>query len=211
MVPFIGGATPTWPKHARVWHLYALPDLTLPENRRFTDLAQRHRDILAERFAHVVVPVAPQWLHATVAMVTTPQVPDLSPATLDRLFEELSSALRPLEPITVWAAPHVGRTGPGLDLAPDEGFAELAAATNTVLDRVLDQRSPYHPPAPHITTGYCHQDGDSGPVASALRASRPTRAPLTFEQVCLIQVAQDARAHTYTWAEPAALIPLRGR
>jgi hypothetical protein len=209
MQPFIGHGTPRWPDGARVTHVYALPDPDRPDNHAFFDLARRHQTILTEKFSHLVAPVAEEWLHATVHMATSPTAPPPSREVLSDLAAALHHHLADQVEFTVWAAPHVGSSGPGLDLSPDEGFDRLRAATAVALDEVLGQeRASYRPNAPHVTTGYCHTAGDSGPAASALRASRPSRAPLVISRVGLVMVTQDASHHTYRW-EPLLTVNLK--
>ncbi|WP_028648068.1 hypothetical protein [Nocardiopsis sp. CNT312] len=211
MQPFIGHGTPLWPPDARVLHLYLVPDRDHPANAGFFELAERHRRILTQRFAHLVAPVQPPWLHSTVQMVTEPGAPSLSEHKLADLIDQLTSRLTPLAPFILEAAPHVGASGSGLDLAPDGDFDRLVEITGTVLDTVLgSSRAAYRTNAPHITTSYCHTAGDSGPVASALRASRPSRAQLAVTSVSLVDVVQDAEHHTYRWEPPVAVIALQG-
>jgi hypothetical protein len=210
MRTFIGGTTPHWPEGTRVPHVYALPDPDRPDNDDFFDLARRHRTILTGRFAHLVTPVSEPWLHATVHMVSEPTGPSPAPEVLRDLAAALHHHLADQSEFTVWAAPHVGSSGPGLDLSPDEDFDQLRVATAVALDEVLGQeRASYRPNAPHVTTGYCHTAGGSGPVASALRTSRPSRAPLLISQVGLVMVTQDAAHHTYQWEPPLAVIDLK--
>ena len=209
MVPFIGQGTPAWPEGVGRLHLYALPDPTVAANTAFFDLAQRHHQLLDAHFTDLVAPVEPKWLHATVQMVTAPAAAPLPEAVRADLVDALHQELAGLEEFVVWAAPHVGRFGPGLDLAPDEGFGHLIAATGAALDSVLgERRSSYRTGPPHITTGYAHTAGDSGPLASRLRASRPTRAPLTITELVLVDVTQDPHRHTYRWDEPLDRFPL---
>lgn len=210
MKPFIGQGTAQWPKGVLVPHLYLLPDRSNDANTGFFDLASRHRQIL-DRFSHLLTPVQEPWLHATVQMVTDPHAPHLSEEVLSELIDQLGAQIAPLPAFELEAAPHVGKSGPGLDLAPDEDFDRLVEVTGTVLATVLGPaRASYRSPAPHITTGYCHTAGDSGPVASALRASRPSRARLVVESVALVIVAQDAEQHAYRWEPPLSLFPLNG-
>jgi hypothetical protein len=185
--------------NTRVPHLYLLPDQHDQQNQGFFDLARRHRTILTG-FADLLTPVQEPWLHATVQMVTDPHAPPLDGPVVGELITHLRSRLEPLPECTLWAAPHVGTYGPGLDLAPDEDFDQLVEVTGTALDTVLGQaRASYRTGPPHITTGYCHTSGDSGPVASALRACRPSRAALVISQVALVMVTQDADRHTNNW------------
>lgn len=211
MKPFIGAGTAQWPEGTLVPHLYLLPNRSNTANADFFDLAARHRQILADRFSHLLTPVQERWLHATVQMVSDPHTPHLSKDVLSELIDRLGSQISPLTPFAMEAAPHVGKSGPGLDLAPDGDFDRLVEVTGAVLDAVLGQtRASYRTNAPHITTGYCHTAADSGPVASALRASRPSRARLIVDSVALVMVTQDAGQHAYKWEPPLAVIGLQG-
>ncbi|GAA1095483.1 hypothetical protein [Nocardiopsis metallicus] len=211
MHPFIGHGTAQWPPNSHVPHLYLIPDRQDQRNQGFFDLARRHRTILTTKFTHLLTPVQEPWLHATVQMVTNPHAPPLNKPVMGELIDRLHSQLEPLAAFTLQAAPHVGRYGPSLDLAPDEDFDQLVEVTGTALGTVLGQaRASYRTGAPHITTGYCHTNGDSGPVASALRACRPSRAEPVFSQVALVMVTQDADRHTYQWEPPLALFDLQG-
>ncbi|PSK96221.1 hypothetical protein CLV63_112103 [Murinocardiopsis flavida] len=206
MRPFIGGGTTRWNAGERVPHIYALPELDREENAAFANLVRRHRDILTDRFTHMVAPVQPAWLHATVQMVGAPGQAPLTAPRRAALIERFTGAFTGTPAFTTVAAPSAGGSGAVLDLDADEAFAALTDTATQVIREVLGTDAvSYQPSAPHITTGYCHTAGDSGDVASALRRSRPARAPLRITRLALVEVIQDADAHEYRWNELAGI------
>lgn len=136
-------------------------------------------------------------------LVIDPDSPTLSPHQLDEVAAALHHPVAGRPAFTLWAAPYVGTHNPALDLAPDEPFDQVVDLTRRALDQVLGQkRSTYQPTAAHITTGYCHTAADSGPVANALRASRPSQAPVTITRLALVMVTHDPEGPSYRWHNP---------
>lgn len=196
---FIGNGTRRWEPGERVWHLYALPDLTLPENTTFADLARHHHAILTtEELAPHVSAVPEKWLHATIQMIT--RDPATTQARTTELIERLENAVARINAFTTHAIPVAGQWGTELQLWPDAQFAALHHAATDPIRRVLGPDALHRPaPRPHITTAYCTAPIDSGIIASHFRRVRPPRADLTITRIALVDVLQDPELHQYRW------------
>jgi hypothetical protein len=198
-----------WPRGETRLHVYAVPDRA--GNPALLDLIDRARPVCNE-FADSNVLVEEEWLHATVQQIAC-DARTLGEHQRSLLAGELEQALRSLAPFTLNTAGFcVGTAGVLLDLDGDqigEPWHMLSARVADAIGRICGpQALSFDPGPPHLSLTYCSRETDSGDLQGRLRRQvRPSRAPFTVREVQLLDVIQNADAHTYTWRH-VARIPL---
>jgi hypothetical protein len=205
---FIAGDV-LWPVGESRLHVYVLPEPDLDVD--LAALLQRCRRVL-EQF-DFLVPVAEQWLHTTVQMVTGRPAVAIDEQARQQLTDELTRELTAVRPFVLRAGgPSAGRSGVVLDLdgdQPGDPFLDLYQRVRHAISTVLGPGSIEYGTLPaHLTLAYAGGPGDSGLVQSALRRQvRPATAPMSVRAVHLLDVVQDATTNEYQWTSLAS-IPL---
>lgn len=205
-----------WAPGESYLHVYALP--AADRSIALSELVSQTRAVAAATCG-ALVPVPDQWLHATVQMITVPA------ARIDRPCREALAAalavhLADVPPMDLTVGPPLCGTGgvvldatavEGADGASDGPWRALRDRTEDAIRQVIGSHGlTYDPGPPHMSVAYAARHADSGPVQSSLQRIRPGRARWRVGAVELLDVVQDARAHTYTW-RPLTRIPLGGR
>lgn len=199
-----------WAPAETRWHVYVLP------REEDTDLAQliEHTEQVAVEVADdALVPVG-AFAHATVHMISQPAA-ELANGSVDAFAQDLRAVLADHRPFSATAGgPRAAGGSVLLDMDGDQQGGPWAELTADVGEAIKGRFGPealrYEVPPPHISVAYCAASTDSGRLQSALEQRvRPSHASMKVEEVWLIEVRQDARAHTYTWSEHTAVrIPL---
>jgi 2'-5' RNA ligase superfamily protein len=198
-----------WPAGETRLHVYAVPDRAA--NADLLNLVDRARPVCAQ-FADSNVPVDEEWLHTTVRQIVR-DARGVGEHQRRLLAGELAQSVSGLAPFTlIVSGLSVGTGGVLLDLdddGPGGPWRELSGRVTQAIARVCGPESvTYDPGAPHISVTYCRREIDSGELESALRQHvRPARASFVVREVHLVDVIQDADAHTYTWRN-IARVPL---
>ncbi|MFE3758894.1 hypothetical protein ACFXO9_31720 [Nocardia tengchongensis] len=181
-----------WPQLQDSLHVYVLPG---PE---FADVVQPAVDVIAQ--FDFCVPVAPQWMHATVT-----RIPWWRTEVDDRALREFGRALDAMTiERTAFTIKMLGPT-------PHETSVGMEARSNTPWKRLLDDTRdaavqifgtgrvlPTPPTRPHVSLGYCVADADSQQLESALQPV-DISIELAIDEVCFVAVHQDPSAGTFTW------------
>lgn len=195
----------------RRWEVYVRPD---PDDKRLMAFIRQCRQIGTQVGGDALVPVSDAFLHATVLQVSVPSI-EVGEARRVSLIEQLHAEAAGLQPFAVTVGgPSAGESSVMLNLdqdLPGEPWAELSERVTAVVRRVVgDSALAAVPPPPHLTCAYGARQVDSGPIQSALRRRlRPQFVTTVIDSVWLLEVRQDAAAHTYTWDEATAVqIPL---
>jgi hypothetical protein len=204
-----------WAPGESYLHVYALP---AQRSIGLLELVSQARTVAAGTRG-ALVPVADQWLHATVQMITVPAARIDRPSR-EALAATLAVQLADVLPIDLTVGPPLCGTGgvvldttsaEGADGSGDGPWRALRDRTEEAIRQVIGtQGLTYDPGPPHMSVAYAARHGDSGPVQSRLQLIRPGRARWRVDAVELLDVVQDAHAHTYTW-RPLARIPFGGR
>jgi hypothetical protein len=195
----------------RRWEVYVRPD---PDDERLMAFIRRCREIGMQVGGDALAPVSDAFLHATLLQVSVPSI-EVGEAQRVSLVEQLRVEAAEVEPFAVTVGgPSAGESSVMLNLdqdLPGEPWAELSERVTAVVGRVVGDRAlAAAPPPPHLTCAYGARQVDSGPIQSALRRRlRPQFVTTVIDAVWLLEVRQDAAAHTYTWDEATAIrIPL---
>lgn len=196
-----------WPDGWTKLHVY-LTDL-----EEVKTLADSYRPVIDEAAGDV--PVAHEWLHATIASVecdaaTIPQ------ATRARLVERLRERAGEQQAFDLTVGPALASMSAiMLDTFPDRAFQRLVASCVEVIDEVVDGKvgRPCGGPG-HISLSYrpdaAGVDDGRGHVQNHLRDIRPGRVEISVTGVELVRVSQSEDASVYTW-DTIARIPLGQR
>jgi hypothetical protein len=201
-----------WAPGVSYLHVYALP--AAHRNIGLAELISQSRAVAADTCG-ALVPVGDQWLHATVQMITVPAA-HLDLPCREALTAALSAQLADVPALDLTVGPPLCGTGgvlldatavQGAGRASDGPWRALRDRTEEAIRQVIGNCGlNYDPGPPHISVAYAARDADSGPVQSSLQRIRPGRARWRVDAVELLDVVQDADAHTYTW-RPVARIP----
>jgi hypothetical protein len=205
-----------WAPGESYLHVYAVPATNW--NIGLAELVSRARAVAAATCG-ALVPVADQWLHATVQMITVPAGRIDGPGR-EALAAALAVQLAGIPPMDLTVGPPLCGTGgvvldaiaaDGSDIAGDGPWQALRDRTEHAIRQVIGNEGlNYDPGPPHVSVAYAARHADSGPVQSSLQRIRPGRARWRVDAVELLDVVQDAHAHTYTW-RPLARIPFGGQ
>jgi hypothetical protein len=199
-----------WEPAETRWHVYVLPHA---DDGDLARLLERTAEVAVEVAGESLVPVG-AFAHATVHMISQPSA-GLPDGSVTAFAKELHAALAEFAPFSVTAGgPCAGTGSVTLDVDGDllgGPWAELTERVGgAIKSRFGSDALRYQVPPPHISVAYCAESTDSGRLQSALRRRvRPSRAEMRVQEVWLLDVRQDAHAHTYTWPERTAVkIPL---
>ncbi|MEU1432228.1 hypothetical protein ABZ412_34700 [Nocardia sp. NPDC005746] len=181
-----------WPQLRDSLHVYVLP------GSEFVNIVQPAVDAVAG--FDFCVPVAPQWMHATVT-----RIPWWRTEVDDRTLTEFGHALDVIAAGT--AAFSMQMTGP----FPDETGVAMEASSSALWRRLLDgtraaaeqifgtsRPLPAPPTRPHVSLGYGVADADSEHLLGALKPIEVS-AELAVKELCFVAVHQDPSAGTFTW------------
>jgi hypothetical protein len=202
----------TWRPGESFLHVYALP--AVGRDAPLGDLISRARAVGAAG-GGPLAPVPDRWLHATVQMITVPAA-EISRSMRNRLTTVLAGHLSGLPPLDLIVGPPLcGTGGVILDITAldatghltDAPWQQVRGRAETAIRQVLGgQALRYEPGPPHISLAYAAADTDSGPIQASLQRVRPGRAGWRMDALDLVDVTQDAAAHTYTWRPIARIL-----
>ena len=193
-------------------HVYALP--TRDEQPALLQLIDRAAEVCA-RFVDTNVPVREEWLHATVRMVSL-DAREIEPERRTALVESLAASVADLSPLTLHVRELIATdAGVLVTFDDDEGTAGADGAWHRMSVRVREaigrscgpEAVGFDPKPPHVSLTYCSRATDSAPIQEALLGVPHAREPFYVAALHLVDVLQDADAHTYTWRH-LARIPL---
>ncbi|HEV2637264.1 MAG TPA: 2'-5' RNA ligase family protein [Actinocrinis sp.] len=214
MEPFLP-PTMVWPPGETRWHCYALPDRI--RDPALADLIDRTRAAALAAAADALAPVEDQWAHATVHMISRPAA-ELAPGAVQALASTLTRSLAGLPAFRLPAGSASAGTGSVLlglnEDVPGRPWNTLSGLVDQAIGAHFGPRAQqYRPPPPHLSMAYCAKPTDTAAIESSLQtvraAQQPTKAWMTINEVYLVDVHQDAIAHTYTWNKETAIrIPL---
>ena len=191
----------TWrPDESRL-HVYALPRRAA--NEALMDVISRAQTIVGERFRETNVPVLEEWLHATIRMIAV-DAREIGASQRIDFAGALTARLSGLGPVTLTVADLVATdAGVALYFADDRPgglWHELGMRVQSVVTAIFGQEAASFAPGPaHISLTYCARAIDSAPIHEALAGLRCEGVPFYFDGVELVDVIQDADAHTYSW------------
>ncbi|WP_458690376.1 2'-5' RNA ligase family protein [Nocardia tengchongensis] len=146
------------------------------------------------------VPVAPQWMHATVTRIPwwRNEVDDRTLGEFGRALDTVTASM-PAFTIKV-AGPASHETSVGMDGPLSAPWQQLLDGARDAARQIFgtDRALPAPPTRPHVSLGYCVADTDSQQLETALQ---PIDIPieLVIEEVCFVAVHQDPGAGTFTW------------
>lgn len=190
-------------------HVYVLP--TRAEQPSLLRLIDQAGEVCA-RFADTNVPVREEWLHATVRMVSL-DAREIEPARRTSLAESLAASVADLSPFTLHVRDLVA-TDAGVMLAfddaagPDGPWQRMSVRVREAIGRSCGPGAlGFDPKPPHVSLTYCSRATDSAPVQEALSAVPHAGEPFHVTALHLVDVIEDADAHTYTWRH-LARVPL---
>ena len=205
MKPFPGPESLWRPGETRL-HVYALP--TRAEQPSLLRLVDQAGAVCA-RFADTNVPVREEWLHATVRMVSL-DAREIEPARRTFLAESLAASVADLSPFTLHVRDLVA-TDAGVMLAfddnddaagggPEGPWQRMSARVRDAIGRSCGPEAlGFDPKPPHVSLTYCSRATDSAPIQEALLAVPHAGEPFRVSALHLVDVVQNADAHTYTW------------
>lgn len=181
-------------------HVYALPGRG--GQPALLELVDRAAAVCA-RFGETNVPVPEEWLHMTVRMISL-DAREVGPGQRADLAESLVSTLSGLAPFTL-RVKGLTVTNAGVIVAFDDDgpqglWRRMSAGVREAIGGSCGADAlHFEPGRPHVSLTYCSRATDSAPIQDALRAVPHQREPFTIDALHLVDVLQDANAHTYTW------------
>ncbi|GHJ48121.1 hypothetical protein Cs7R123_54630 [Catellatospora sp. TT07R-123] len=205
------GRRRTWPDGFGLLHVYLVPDLD-----RDRDLARLVDDCGRIMSGYdFIPPMAPHWIHATVAPVMGVPSATVDAAVRAEFASRLRAALSGVPAFTLTAgSPLAGASTVALDLdgdLPGQPLHTVYTLTRKVIGELFGPGALEYEAMPgHLTLAYASGAGDSGDVQSALRTRvRPSHAPMTVGEVHVVDVVQHRDPVTYYSWTVIDRIPLR--
>ncbi|WP_167472970.1 2'-5' RNA ligase family protein [Nocardia arthritidis] len=189
-----------WPVDWTKLHIYFVPD-----SAEIKPLVDAYRGIIDD--VEFVSPQPDEWLHATLMVVDGIAARDVPGPQRAELVERLQRAAAEVPSFEVTCGPAVaGRSSIALDLVPDRDFTELRNRVTTAAGEIFGPEAVrYQNGRPHITLAYARGKGDSGPLQTRLRNATDRRAPLTVNNIRLVDVLVDFENLQFRWEELAVL------
>jgi hypothetical protein len=194
-----------WADGVTVTYVFAVPDLT--SNERLAALVHESQKALA----HLpLTPASDNWLHITIDQVTGVVGRDITPVERENLATALTAELAHADPFSITAGSMLSyASGVICDLSPDDGLIDLHGRVRSVIEAVFPSREcRYVWGAQHMAISYCHGNADSDEVQRLLRRVRPSHAPLSIEELRLVDVHADHEGYQITWSDEVR-IPLK--
>jgi hypothetical protein len=205
-----------WAPGETRWHCYALPDYV--RDASLAELIRRSRAAALEVAGDDLASVEDEWVHATVSMISVPAA-ELESGAVEALARGLGRVLAEVPAFRLparrpWAADSSVLMGLAEEEVPGQPWNVLSGLVEQAIGEQFGSRAmQYVPPPPHVTLAYCAKPTESAAIEAALRKVNQTaqtqRAHMSVGEICLVDVRQDAVAHTYTWNKETVIrIPL---
>jgi hypothetical protein len=200
-----------WPDGARVLHVYAVPDPAA--DPRLARMVSECREAMRP---YPIAEIGDETLHCTIEMVADTTADRITAAERDELLAALREHVAAAGPLEVTAgSPMANHAGALLDLSPDTGLVDVRERVRAAIREVRGSGALLHDGGrPHISLGYAWAEASSDALQTALRRISPSRAPVRFSSLQLldVQFRQHPRpdgqtAWELSW-QPVGVIPL---
>lgn len=208
-----------WAPGETRWHCYALPDYA--RDASLGELIGRSRAAALEVAGDALAAVEDEWVHATVSMISVPAA-ELESGVVEALARGLGRVLADVPGFRLparwpWAADGSVLMGLAEEEVAGRPWDVLSGLVMRAIDEQFGSRAmQYVPPPPHVTLAYCAKATEGAAIEAALRevnqatqVQQVQQAYMSIGEVYLVDVRQDAVAHTYTWNKETVIrIPL---
>jgi 2'-5' RNA ligase len=195
---------PGWAEGRHLYACHLIPD----DQPRLRELVADYQQALTGLPGIDLIP--PQWLHLTMQGIGFTD--EITAAELGALEGALTAALATIDPpriefrqLTVHPEAIYLKAHPADALDPLRTKMHAAVASVLGLERFTEpvpDRATFHP---HVSIAYMSRDGETEPIAAALRTLTARSVEVTFAKADLLEIHRDHRMYEWTSATPIAI------